>query len=255
MKPIAIAIAILLYTAAVSAWGSGQPFAVWRPENMRLFLPIAILLGIVLRFRRSKPKPDDEAGVSAPIPAPQLAVPEPEEPVAEPASEPSAASAAGEKPAPVVETKTVDVKPAAVAAAPSRSGEDDWAAARAIPHQAIPDWESDGAYLELVYSAARGGCVDALAKLGEYAERRQLLVEAYYWYSLADERRKNAYGRTLQRLADTWQTLGFPREPVGFYAELGEQRGSYARSLMRVRLGIDIAAAKRRAEALHPSRC
>ena len=53
----------------------------------------------------------------------------------------------------------------------TEDAEELWSKARAMPHGFIPDFQTDGEYLDLLCRAAKLGHLEAMKKLGEYAAR------------------------------------------------------------------------------------
>lgn len=124
------------------------------------------------------------------------------------------------------------------------SGEELYAQARAIPHQPIPDCEQDGEYLKLLVKSADLGYAWAASKLGEYAMRRNCMVEAYYWFSVAKKNGMRNLERTMLQIRSAWASDGFYCESENEYEYFSYERGSIGYALLCVDSGHNVDAAK-----------
>jgi len=125
-----------------------------------------------------------------------------------------------------------------------------WERARVMVHNVIPNPEEDAEYLDLVYSAAERGHVLALAKLGDYAFRREAFVEAYFWTKLARRRLELAGGADRQELKEIddrllairrgWTAAGQPPEYENVYDSFPEERGELGRAFLRIAIGVEV---------------
>lgn len=240
MRIAASVIVLFFYFVTASLWSEENPFAVWKTQNIRLAVPLAVVLVVFLEWYKPKQEEEDVAKSAA----------KPGKVQEEPA-EPSVPSASGRERESMTDGEVGDAE-AQSSARNLRASADNpnWIAAREIPHNEIPMPETDEQYLGLVHKAAGEGCVEALAKLGEYAWRRRALVESYYWYSMAAEAGKGLYSRELANIAAAWLANGCPDEDDNVYTGFSELCGSYARALLCIRSGIDVANARRCAREL-----
>ena len=134
------------------------------------------------------------------------------------------------------------------------SGDELWAEARRLPHNAIPSRRFDAKYLELLYRAASVGHIEAMKKIGDYALRRYSFVEAYYWYLMAEEAGARDVFRTMNDIQQQWMMVGCPHESENEYADFSAEQGSYARAMLNFRSGINVSQAKRYIDAVRRSR-
>lgn len=114
-----------------------------------------------------------------------------------------------------------------------------WSEARAMSHNYVPDFELDADYLAKVCAAAKLGHWDAMLKLGDYADRRGMIVEAYYWKLLAKMKGASGQSETLRKLTARWQKDKCPLEPDNVHAGFSPLQGSLARSFLRIRCSVD----------------
>jgi len=125
-----------------------------------------------------------------------------------------------------------------------------WERARVMVHGVIPDPVEDAEYLNLVFSAAEGGYVPALAKLGDYAFRRGAFVEAYFWTKIAKRRLELEDGADPQGLKEiddmlrnirrAWTVARQPLEFENVYEGFPEERGELGRAFLRLDVGIEV---------------
>jgi len=115
-------------------------------------------------------------------------------------------------------------------------------------HSVIPDFEKDAEYLDLVFSAAEGGHVPALVKLGDYAFRRGAFVEAYFWTKIARRRQELQGEQGSQGLKEIdskllsirrqWSVAEQPPEYENVYDNFPEERSRIGRAFLRIDSGI-----------------
>jgi len=134
----------------------------------------------------------------------------------------------------------------------SLTGEELFEQARALPHQVVPDFDSDGPYLELLGQSAKQGYSPALAKLGEYAMRRAAWVEAYYWMKLAQRNGMLGLSPTLREIRKNWSLDGFPGQSSNVNWLFTLEAGSLGRALLHVDSGHEAATAKEYLKANYP---
>ena len=137
---------------------------------------------------------------------------------------------------------TVTADPLASAGRGGRDGTEArrlWEEARTMTHNFTPDWEEDQDYLAKVYGAARLGHLEAMVKLGEYAGRRDAVVEAFYWTLLAELKGATGLGVALREMRSRWLSKGCPAEYRNAYGEFTEEQGVFARAVLRLQCGVD----------------
>jgi len=121
-----------------------------------------------------------------------------------------------------------------------------WIAARKMAHQFVPDWKRDWDYLELLHEAATAGDAAAMNKLSEYAFRRGAFVEAYYWKMKLELQGGQISKPTTAEVLKAWKTSGCPAQYDGMNPGFSEEQGMFARSVMRLKAGVDVAKANTR---------
>ena len=123
-----------------------------------------------------------------------------------------------------------------------------WEEARGMMHRFTPDEIKDSEYLRKIQRAAELGHLEAMAKMGTYAFRRRRYVEAFYWRWRAEANGwRGTEKPTLREIRSEWQLRGCPTE---YDNDLGEERGKFARAVLRLQCGIDAAGARRRLKRL-----
>lgn len=262
---IVILLCLSVYSIIVSETGGGV-FEVWRPERMRLALIALILSGIAAHeFRPGKGRPKDEKTA-----LPLVDKRDSEEPVAEtpsgeaPAAEVSTVEVptektfeAGQQPKP--QPAAPDLNPAVEAAVvPEKASEQAealWDKARSLPHGFVPDEVEDGEYLALVREAAALGHVEAVVKLGDYAFRRGWIVEAFYWTVLAQLHGAKGLESALGEMRKTWAKEGCPPEYENVSPCFSEMQGSFARAVLNLMSGSNVARARGRLRELADQGC
>ena len=93
--------------------------------------------------------------------------------------------------------------------------------------------------LASVYEEAKLGKPEALAWLGDYAYRRGVIVEAFYWTILAELRGADGLDETLCEMRTRWLSEGCPPEFENAYAEFTEEQGEFARAVLRLQCDVD----------------
>lgn len=131
-----------------------------------------------------------------------------------------------------------------------RQAKKDWALARMMRHPKIPSWTRDEEYLSLVLNAARGGCVEALNKLADYAFRRRDYVEAYYWTLKLEMAGGNVTGAQPSIILQHWLKHSAADEFCDFHSGFHEGQFLFARSVLRIRSGVDREKGQRRLRKL-----
>lgn len=249
---------LAVYAIIISEKGGGATFKIWRPDRMRFALVVFIVSAVAAyEFRPQRKAASPFEPVQDPATTPSASVKQvadeplndspasadqpppdksPSPPQLRPASPPAVAS-----PSPVVASVPPDS-----ASLPSGSGEAEYAEARLIPHHTIPDYsrESDGRYLDLLGQSAAHGYPLALAKLGEYAMRRQFWVESYYWMRRAQQAGMHNLGPTLKYIRTSWAIGGYPDEAMNSHRLFPLQAGSIGRALLDLDSGRQVNQSK-----------
>lgn len=130
-----------------------------------------------------------------------------------------------------------------------------WEEARVIPHPYNPDWENDREYLSKIHGAAKLGYLEAMAKLGEYAFRRGMIVEAYYWTVLAELKGAKGLKPRLREIRLRWMSKRCPAERDNVHAEFTDEQGSFARALLRIRCAVNAPLGRARMKELVAAGC
>lgn len=123
-------------------------------------------------------------------------------------------------------------------------GEAEYAEARQMPHHSIPTYMEDGEYLALLGKSAAAGYPRALARLGEYALRRGMLVEAHYWFWRARKRGVRGLDAPMREIRRTWQRYGYPSERSNQHELFADADVEAAHALLELTLGRNRAAAQ-----------
>jgi len=142
------------------------------------------------------------------------------------------------------ETADIHCQPRALNSIASLSGEELFGQARAMAHRMVPDFQSDGQYLDLLGRSAQKGYAPAMAKLGEYAMRRAAWVEAYYWMKQAQRNGMHGISPTLREIRKNWSQDGFPDQSSNINQLFTSEAGSLGRALLHVDSGRKAANAK-----------
>jgi len=142
-------------------------------------------------------------------------------------------------------------KPAETAVnANGESAQQLWDRAREMPHGVVPNPRDDFDYLALVHEAADLGHIDALMKLSDYAVRRGMSVEAFFWGSLAVRSGARGVDGWLGGIKVAWMSSGCPGEYENVDQWFTEARGSVSRALLRIACAVDAPIARRRLREL-----
>jgi len=107
-----------------------------------------------------------------------------------------------------------------------------YARARLMPHREIPDFGTDGMYLDLLGDAAAKGHLPALTKLGEYAMRRGTWVEAYFWMWQARRNGMGNLSNVMREIRRNWIWAGTPDEAENVHPLFSREAGLIARALI-----------------------
>lgn len=119
-----------------------------------------------------------------------------------------------------------------------------WNAARQMQHGYIPDMAHDGEYILLLLNAAQLGHTKAMIKLGDYAARRMTLVEAYYWFLLAELHGDRSVANNLRKLKLSWLGYGCPEEYENITEYFSEEKTAFTLAVLRLRCAIDAPFAR-----------
>lgn len=149
-----------------------------------------------------------------------------------------------------IESTTVEVVASEPISGSDNEAEMLWEEARRMIHNEIPNFETDGPYLTLVYEAARLGHVEAMFKLGDYAFRRGELVEAFYWKHQVECAGGCCCCPSLADIVAEWVECGCPEEYENVTEGFSERQGVFARAVLRLVSGVDQEYATDRLEEL-----
>ena len=130
-----------------------------------------------------------------------------------------------------------------------------WEEARGIAHPYNPDWKNDREYLLKIHSAAKLGHLEAMAKLGEYAFRLGMIVEAYYWMACAELKGATGLEPRLREIKMSWMRNGCPTEYGNVHDEFTEVQGSFSRALLRIRCAVKAPMGRARMKKLAEQGC
>ena len=220
MKIGAIIFTTFLYFVACVLWSGANPLVIWAPANVRILLPLLIILGFFLRYYQPENQIEDEKVEDDNVEAGKVEVEE-------------------------VEVEKVEVVKSTLPLQPSTlTGKDLYNQARLLPHQKIPDFKLDGKYLDMLGQSAYLGCPQAAAKLGEYAMRRSAWVEAYYWMSTARLHGMTNLSDTLSEILKNWRLANCPNEEKNIHPLFDEDAGSVGRALLNLAAGNDFVKAR-----------
>lgn len=125
-----------------------------------------------------------------------------------------------------------------------------WLKARKMPHGFVPSRESEKEYLGLLQQAAALGHAESMNKLGDYAFRRGTLVEAFYWKLMSELHGFMPSQPSLMEIRQAWVFRGYPTEYGNVSSAFTAEKGSFARTILRLRSGVDRVGARRRLKEL-----
>lgn len=168
-----------------------------------------------------------------------------------PAADEPAVAAAERQVSAEPETEPIPELMSAVTEEQKAAAERLWDEAREIKHGFVPSRRSDADYLGKLTQAAKLGHVEAMDKLGTYAFRRGMMVEAYYWKWLAE-----AHGRgptanpSLTEIRKQWVKNGCHKEHRNVFDDMAGACGQFAYALLCVQCGHNVANAHRRLHEL-----
>ena len=95
----------------------------------------------------------------------------------------------------------------------------------------------------------------ASVKLGDYAYRRGMIVEAYYWTALAEMGGAKGVEVPLRRIRAIWLKRNCPVEWENVHDGFSELQGSFARALLRIRSAVDAPLGRARMKELAEQGC
>jgi len=269
-----VILGVVAYFILVLAFGLGNPFRFFGPHQMRVLLPLVVILRILAHECRwdgitREVKSESKEGNRAENPGreePKREAEVEERNLATGAAEPlspSAGQVRGEATSPSLQRQAelganrpvhspIPTLGSNSVADESTTGEELFEQARAIPHQPIPDFGVDGPYLGLLGRSAAAGYAPALAKLGEYAMRRGTWVEAYYWMKQAQRNGMRGLSPALREIRKSWSLAGFYDELENVNVLFSAESGSIGRALLHVDSGHGAAPAREFLKANFP---
>ena len=164
---------------------------------------------------------------------------EPSAPTAqEPATPPPAPKPAAPDKAPPTQADVPETEGTSSAA--NEMVERMWNAARNIEHNYIPDPVADSRYLGLVHGAAMSGHIKAQEKLSEYAYRRGVMVEEFYWLKLSQLNGNVNTERRLSECSLRWMRRGCPPEYGNTCRFFTERQSALGRAALRLDSGVQV---------------
>ena len=159
-------------------------------------------------------------------------------PVPEPTTPPPASKPAAPGKAPPAQADVPETEDTSSAA--NEMVERMWNAARNIEHNYIPDPVADSRYLGLVHGAAMSGHIKAQEKLSEYAYRRGVMVEEFYWLKLSQLNGNVNTKRRLSECALRWMRKGCPPEYENTCRFFNERQSALGRAALRLDSGVQV---------------
>lgn len=112
-----------------------------------------------------------------------------------------------------------------------------WEEACKIPHAAVPDPKKDEKYLKTLAIAARLGHVEAMKELGTCANKREKVVEANFWLTLAELNGATDVEQELRVVRAHWLAKKCPREYDNVRDDFTKDDGSFSRAVLHLRSG------------------
>ena len=112
-----------------------------------------------------------------------------------------------------------------------------WEEARKMPHAAVPDPKKDEKYLKTLAVAARLGHVEAMKELGTCANKREKVVEANFWLTLAELNGATDVEQELRVVRARWLAKKCPREYDNVRDGFTKDDGSFSRAVLHLRSG------------------
>lgn len=112
-----------------------------------------------------------------------------------------------------------------------------WEEACKIPHAAVPDPKKDEKYLKTLAIAARLGHVEAMKMLGTCANKREKVVEANFWLTLAELNGATDVEQDLRAVRAHWLAKKCPREYDNVRDDFTKDDGSFSRAVLHLRSG------------------
>jgi len=260
----AVLAALVLYVLLSDFMYDSVSWNLLNPERYRLAFPLVALVVVFAwetrwdRIVREK-KP---AQPEAPVPATEAATAGVQSPQPQQACVSETASSKVESPGDELAKPAVPKQVAEASASPeanesrlepiveleasddSATGEELYAKARTLPHRRIPDFGTDAYYMELLGKAVAKGYPPAMSKLGEYAIRRGVWVEAYYWMTQARRHGMHNLKPVLRDIRKGWALDGCSDELGNVSRLFSAEAGSLGRALLHLDSGKTVAAAK-----------
>jgi len=271
---------VAAYFVLVPVLGLGDPFRFFGPHQMRVLLPLVVLLrilasefrwdGVVREEKEEKVKGEGQGGEKVGGESSWRAEEEKKskcEVEVEETNLPSRASLDAGQPetkenhhsststldfasSPVHSTPTPDTY--TFSPAPAADAAELWSRAQAMEPELDPvlPIEACESYMTLVCGAAEGGHVAAQARLGELAFNRGAFVEAYFWTKMARRRLEledssaeqglKEIDGMLRNIRREWAAAGQPPEFENVYDSFPEERGELGRAFLRIDGGVEV---------------
>jgi len=234
-------VCLALYVGFALAFDLGSPWMFLGARQLRAFMPALVLfcLGgdVLLQLRVARPQENHlPKAVAQPLPvAARVDVPQDQPPAERQPLVVRARPVASTLPPP---RKTHDFSS-------FKPGEELYVRARSMPHQLIPNYGTDGLYLDMLGDSAALGYAPAMQKLGEYAMRRAAWVEAYYWMWRARQCGAQNLAGVMRDIRKAWIRAGCPDELQNVYELFSEETGSIGRALIGIDTGRNAETARK----------
>lgn len=197
------------------------------PENARITIPAVLIVAYAIyhwcrrRIERQRPDEDDPPVDKSPKqPATQSDQPSPAP--ALPSSKP---------------VETIDIPEPSPAEL--EEAERLWTKALDMHHSEAPDISTDWQYMSCLYKAAMLGHVKAMSLLGDYANLRGELVEAFYWKQCVELTGGICRNPSLMDIIDAWVAAGCPEEQENRKIGFGEVEALFACAVMGYKSGVN----------------
>lgn len=112
-----------------------------------------------------------------------------------------------------------------------------WEEARKMKHAVVPDPKTDEKYLKTLAVAARLGHVGAMKELGTCANKRDKVVEANFWLTLAELSGAADVEQAVRAVRAHWVAKNCPREYDNVHDDFTKDDGTFSRAVLHLRSG------------------
>ncbi len=114
-----------------------------------------------------------------------------------------------------------------------------WTKSLDMHHSEAPDISTDWQYMNFLYKAAMLGHVKAMSLLGDYANLRGDLVEAFYWKQRVELTGGICRNPSLVDIINAWKMAGCPEERENRKMGFGEVEAIFACAVMGYKGGVN----------------